>query len=467
MMSIMQNMNQKHLEDPEKYKQYIRRLIEARMLWNFGVEVCKTVMAYGGTFVLEQPWTSKAWKETSTQGLLANPSTILVKNDQCQFGLVSENGNPHLKPTGWLTNNNTIGEFLQGKCDRTHVHEPILGSSRKGARSKLAQIYPKPLVDAILSGYRKSLNHAGLSGFHDIRFTSCSELLDECYMTEMRIYHMYNEDIPYNTDTHDHSHHNSIEHAVMTNEKDDDEDDDDDDTKREQAEVKVRKYLPGERPNQMEALVRRAHRGLGHIGNERLARILKGARASPEAIEYAKRLECEVCQRHAKVHPPRAAAPPKELRPNQTVGVDTVYLPGIEPNGKLKMALNIIDWCTRFQLVIPLHDHTPFSARKAWYQWVRIFGVPEKICSDLGKEFRGVFQTMGDQEAIIIDPGSLQASTQRSITDRAGKSFKEILSKTIMEHVCTTWEEWYEAVDIVNATINTPRESQEVISVEV
>ena len=113
MMSIMQNMNQKYLQDPDKYKQYVRRLIEARTLWNFGIEICKTVMAYGGTFVLEQPWTSKAWKENRTQGLLTNPSTILVKNDQCQFGLVSENGNPHLKPTGWLTNNHTDGEFLQ------------------------------------------------------------------------------------------------------------------------------------------------------------------------------------------------------------------------------------------------------------------------------------------------------------------------------------------------------------------
>ena len=61
---------------------------------------------------------------------------------------------------------------------------------------------------------------------------------------------------------------------------------------------------------------------------------------------------------------------------------------------------------------------------------------------------------MGDQEAIIIDPGALEAPTQRSITERAGKTFKEILSKTIMEHVCTSWEEWHEAVNIVNATIN-------------
>ena len=61
---------------------------------------------------------------------------------------------------------------------------------------------------------------------------------------------------------------------------------------------------------------------------------------------------------------------------------------------------------------------------------------------------------MTDQQAIILDPGSLESPTQRSLTERAGKNFKEILSRTLMEVTCKTWEEWEEAVDIVTATVN-------------
>ena len=61
---------------------------------------------------------------------------------------------------------------------------------------------------------------------------------------------------------------------------------------------------------------------------------------------------------------------------------------------------------------------------------------------------------MMDRESIVMDPGSLEIPTQRSLTERAGKSFKEIFAKTLMDVACTTWEEWREAVDVTNVTIN-------------
>ena len=91
-------------------------------------------------------------------------------------------------------------------------------------------------------------------------------------------------------------------------------------------------------------MVRRAHCGLGYIGNDKLARIFQSAGVKKETVEIAKKLTCDICLRHRKVAPARAAAPPKELHPNQIVGVDTVYLPGLTPGGKLRMALNILDW---------------------------------------------------------------------------------------------------------------------------
>ena len=50
----------------------------------------------------------------------------------------------------------------------------------------------------------------------------------------------------------------------------------------------------------------------------------------------------------------------------------------------------------------------------------------------------------------MLDPGSMEAPTQRGITERAGKTFKEVLSKTLMQTGCTTWDEWRTTVDVVN-----------------
>ena len=214
------------------------------------------------------------------------------------------------------------------------------------------------------------------------------------------------------------------------------------------------KDLPLERAPGLEQLVHRAHRGLGHVGNERLASILKHAGAKEDAIRIAKKLVCPICVQHKRVDGARQAAPPRRLQPNQIVGVDTVWLPGVQPGGKLKMALNIICWSSRFQLMIPLKSHTPTGACQAFYQWLRIFGPPEKVYCDLGKEFLGAFQDMAAQNDFALEPGSLEAPTQRGITERAGRTFKEILSKTLMQTGCNSWDEWHEAVDTVSLTIN-------------
>ena len=210
--------------------------------------------------------------------------------------------------------------------------------------------------------------------------------------------------------------------------------------------------LPRERPFSLEQLVKRAHAGLGHPSNDRLARILQQAKASPEAIQIAKNLKCAVCQAHQRVAAPRAAAPPRILHVNEIVGADTVWLPAI--NGKQRMALNLVDWCSRFQMIIPLHRHTPGAARAAYLRWVRIFGPPTKLYVDLGKEFLGAFELGAEYDATVVEPSALEMPTQRGITERAGRTFKEVLRKAMLYHACSTEGEWQELVDITNMTCN-------------
>lgn len=451
MFSILQNLNQKHLEDPQKENQFVRRLIEAKVLLSFACEICQLVRSYGGTFVFEHPLTSRAWSESKVQQLANHDDSILVRNDQCMFNLRSPEGDRYRKPTGWITNNVTVANRISRTCDHNHKHVPVFGNGPGGSRAKQAQEYPPDLVHAILGAYSDSIvqkNHLR----HQVQLVSLDNILDEIYHTEYVINHSFTKD-SHETFATDHTEDDMVteenaaseEHMVPAEEET---------VEETQEKAEVGRRLPRERPLGLQHLVRRAHCGLGHIGNDKLARILQSAGVKKEAVEIAKKLTCDICQRHRKVAPARAAAPPKELHPNQIVGVDTVYLPGLTPGGKLRMALNILDWATRFQLIVPLDDHTPRSATRALYQWIRIFGPPERIYSDLGKEFNGCFQHMMDRESIIMDPGALETPTQRSLTERAGKSFKEVFAKTLMEVACTTWEEWREAVDVTNATIN-------------
>ncbi|CAL1135428.1 unnamed protein product [Cladocopium goreaui] len=346
--------------------------------------------------------------------------------------------------------------------------QTALGETAEMWQSKLAQEYPKKLVDTILGSYARSLKQPLQER---VRVVRDLDFFEEIYHTEMVFNAKYDkippidqvikndEDIEYdkvpkNTMTA------KYDEMIDTNEVSEnlavinEEGLAIEDEEKEHEEEDGNSWLPRERPLGVEQLVRRAHCGLGHLANARLARILHQAGARKEAVEYAKNLKCDVCQRHRQIAPARAAAPPRELTPNQIVGVDTIYLPGLQFNGKRKMALNIIDWATKFQLVIPLHDHTPRSARQAFLQWTRIFGTPERVYDDLGKEFRGCFEMMMDQDAIFLDPGSLESPTQRSLTERAGRTYKEVFSKTLMEVTCNNWDEWHEVVDVVTATIN-------------
>ena len=426
MFSALQNLGWSRWSDPEKQQQRARKMVEARMLLNFAVEICQLVQSYGGYFLFEHPWTSKAWDEPRLQRLLRRDDSLVARSDQCMFNLKSARGIRHKKPTGWLTNHPGIAKALEVKCDKTHEHELILGSGPGGSKSKLAQEYPDELVDTVLKSYR-----ATVTELYDLeKLQKENAVIDEIF--------------------HEHFHSEAGSPAPPEGLHRPFEDDEELDA----GDGGVIRCLSREKPLSLEQLVRRAHCGLGHCSNDKLARILRDAKAAPEAIEIAKKLQCSVCEKHQHVMPARQAAPPRELHANQVLGVDTVWLPGIQPGGKLRMAINMVDWATRFQLVIPIRDHTPSSARRAFHQWVRIFGPPERVYVDLGKEFRGAFSEGMEVDSIFLDPGSLEMPTQRSITERAGRTFKEILSKTLMDVACRDWEHWAEAVDVVTSTVN-------------
>ena len=88
LMSLMQNMNQHDRDaDPQKQREFDRRMVEARLLLSFSIEICEMVREYGGTFCFEHPWTSKAWHDHHLKKLMERDDVYVARCDQCMFDL--------------------------------------------------------------------------------------------------------------------------------------------------------------------------------------------------------------------------------------------------------------------------------------------------------------------------------------------------------------------------------------------
>ena len=112
------------------------------------VEAALAVLAEGGDFSLENPEKSLLWNMPPIQFLKIMYPTFVVSFDQCCFGSL------HLKPTAVLTSQALL-QALSARCKGGHKHVPLKGKvwNKKDRewvfRTKAAQVYPKPLCEAI------------------------------------------------------------------------------------------------------------------------------------------------------------------------------------------------------------------------------------------------------------------------------------------------------------------------------
>ncbi|CAE7510335.1 unnamed protein product, partial [Symbiodinium pilosum] len=213
------------------------------------------------------------------------------------------------------------------------------------------------------------------------------------------------------------------------------------------------RHFPGMAKVTLQQMLRRAHEGLGHPEQNRFLRILQNSKVSDEVLEEAKKFRCSTCEAYRLPAAARRGAPPKEeLFINEHVGVDTVHLRN--HRNEAVPSLNVIDFHTHLQLVIPMASESSSEIRKAYRQWIRYFGVPKKVLFDLGTEFRAEFrkQVQNDGSEGLIS--SLETPTQRGLTERAGGVFKNILYRSMMDYKCSTQEEWLELVDVAIMTRN-------------
>ncbi|CAE7795640.1 Copia protein [Symbiodinium microadriaticum] len=141
--------------------------------------------------------------------------------------------------------------------------------------------------------------------------------------------------------------------------------------------------LNAEKREEMLQSLKRLHVNLGHPSASNLMRVLKHGGASKEAVELAKELECDVCKAQAAPKSPPPAQTNRATQFNQRIGIDVKYLPGWKPNQRIP-AVNIVDFASSFQIVVPLHGReTSETIRKALLErWVSWAGTPQEIALD-------------------------------------------------------------------------------------
>ena len=128
-------------------------MAEAELLWAHAIDCAEHQRANGRRFVILHPVNATSWKHERALQLREHPDVRDVIFDQCVFGLCTKvNRVPVRKRTRLLSNcPRIIARFKNCLCRGGHFHEVLQGVEGGVKRLRHAQIYPDPLVNALLS----------------------------------------------------------------------------------------------------------------------------------------------------------------------------------------------------------------------------------------------------------------------------------------------------------------------------
>eukprot|EP00435_Cladocopium_sp_Y103_P051731 s413_g16.t1 len=361
---------------------------------DFCVEQAKRQLKRGGRVLIEHPWSSSLWKYPPMAKLLKQMH--LCRASMCAYGLkCPDTGKPILKPTGLAVSHaDMIGCALE--CPGHHSHKVIEGRCRDGSNlSSFAAAYTPCFVETWLSCVIPQ------DSSHLCLFASVQDP---------------------NPAVHALSPPGLIPSECLANE-----------------EVPV---------DQIRQSLKRLHNNLGHPDTTNMVRILRNAGASSRAIEEARKFSCEICiqrQRPTPCLPPSAHS---IVDFNHRVGVDVKILPGWGINQKVK-CLNIVDWASSYQVMIPFHETETGHVLKRLFQdkWQSWAGPPVELLMDPAKTNQSeTFVSMLEDSGVRVLTTAAEAHNQLGKVEKHGHLFEVVLEKTLDQCQPQTKEEWEQCV---------------------
>ena len=388
--SLLQNWNYARLE------RAMAILGEGVQLLHFAMEMFEWQVRRGKVAVFEHLATSRAWEEECVQRVLAIPGVWRVRADQCEYGLrTGPNEESSKKPTDFMTNSEALRDALSQRWQGGHHHRPLVNG----------RVYPPELCQAMLEGLRNEWKtcHLAVWDLEPDRQSQAANFVGD----------------------------DEVE-AEEESEKEEEE-----------AEDARSSPVPLGVSQTDKQKIRQLHQNLGHPSRADFVRALRMARCREEVWKWVQsEFRCEVCESHVQPKSRRPATIPRHYELNKTVGVDVVYFPGHEV-GRSVPVLNIVDWGSCYQCLEPLRNTTSQHVwRKFMQSWGRVFGMPEVVVVDQGREFLKDFAAKMNESGTVIQTIGARAPHQQGRTERHGGLAKSIFLRMRDAVVPDGAEEW-------------------------
>ena len=373
--------------------------------WRFVREVWDLQDGAGRLVMTENPWQSEALRLTFME---SRPHLHRAKVAQCRFGLKDViSGKPHQKYTAFDTNNITAKEYLEKDavciCEPGE-HQPIEGCVYyQGAtwrRSQLASRWPARLCDHLLGAAQ------------------------HVWSQEVREVHLLEPFAP-----HEPHYALPVEAEVS-------------------PEAEMRKqmekidgqgnrydyiYFMGEArmlPYRIRQVVSQLHVTLGHPSEERLVRMLMVNGGSEELCKAARGLKCQVCEAVRPPHVEPKVSGRRVTRFNDKLVGDSFFI--WDAKGSRFSVTHFIDSLTEYHVGLLNKNPNAEDTRELLQnRWCAIFGPPDLLQTDGGKEFaEGVVQLTRvlDFKHDVVPPG---AKWRQGQVERHGGILKLMMMRVI------------------------------------
>ena len=151
---------------------------------------------------------------------------------------------------------------------------------------------------------------------------------------------------------------------------------------------------------------------------------------------------------------PRPAQAPITYEINDVVGLDIFFVKN--HLGVKVPCLNMVDWGSLAQIVVPLPDQESQSIRRAYRRcWKRFFGCPRLLVIDQERGFSmGEFPHAAQAEGTEVTVTSSRSPWQAGRTERAGGTWKEVFCRLCDERSLGSEDDFEEAVDAATVACN-------------
>lgn len=376
-------------------------------LWRFCREVWDEQDNAGRWVLMENPAQSEAWNIDCMKG---RPNVHRAKVPQCAFGLRDViNGKPHQKYTALDVNNEAFkNELLVGAvCNHAPgEHQPIEGhvfwEGRSQRRSALAARWPEAFCQHMLEAAERAWEKCDEE--IPVKFTEGRQPGGSHYVLPV-------EPMP----TVDGELRRQLEKA---------------DWRGGQYDYVYFEGTARQGPYKIRQALAHLHVALGHPSQERLMRMLMVSGCGTTVTKVANGLRCQICE---AVRPPGAEPKVSGQRPTrfgEKILSDSFYVWDIK--GERFNVTHIIDALTEYQVgVVSKNWGAEVTAELLQHRWCAVFGPPELLQTDAGREYEDVIQKLSrvlDFRHEVVPPG---AKWRQGQVERHGAVVKLMMMRVI------------------------------------